>query len=531
MVIKRIRTIFKMCFFVAIILLSGLNRKNVNAMVTIFPDVDKAGMISSSVFNLSPFYRSYYSGTPANTWFMSSSRVNVTAMYRVVINSSTMDPSLSLGSGMAFRSGGVTLASSHNYFPNVGDKIDFSYIPDNPLMMDSTNLSNMAYGKWVDNLGEVVDKKTIEDDGLFFDIHAFTGLNTAVASSNTYITAIKPSVYMESSNPSVISCSGMSCNVLSSGYAKVYPVFGVFPYRAWSVIYFERPPFYAYIDSDKTIYDGKGYIQDFSYNNTEFSSSPFASGSNDTGIGYATDTSISIIYWDMYPTASVINGACGGTDGTYLNTDISWRVPACASGTPDSDPTINPFLNIGETKIWQCVGSGAGRNPDPTCTATRNYATPNVTLTASPSNFSDVNGGTMAVPSTVQTNLTWAISNEPSACAGSCVCDFTEVETSTTISNISYPATSSSLRTIPLSDHNYSITCRNTQGLSDTDTEFVNVECSPQTGTVACNKPCGPGNQITPNLDADCNITNSVGPACVGNPSCPAGTDFKEVAP
>lgn len=65
-----------------------------------------------------------------------------------------------------------------------------------------------------------------------------------------------------------------------------------------------------------------------------------------------------------------IDGVCGNAQGNYVTTDTAWRNPACSVGAVSpSDPTIGDFLTIGETKNWQCLGSGAGISAS--CSATR----------------------------------------------------------------------------------------------------------------------------------------------------------------
>lgn len=152
-----------------------------------------------------------------------------------------------------------------------------------------------------------------------------------------------------------------------------------------------------------------------------------------------------------------------------------------------------------------------------------------VTLTPTlPANINNINNGTMT-PGTANVNLAWTIANEAQVCASGCECSFVEGGAFTGFNP--YPATNSASKPIVKGNNNFEIYCRNTEGAHDNALATVLATCSVQTGPPACDKPCGPGNTVTPTLNNNCSITNSSVPGCPGNPNCPASTSFEEVRP
>lgn len=364
---------------------------------------------------------------------------------------------------------------------SVGENINFAYSPDIPYDNYSFNgLNGSIYG-------EIRATATAPLGISYLKSHGRLITQAGIFSHYFYGFSALPPVYMSSNNSGVVSCSGMSCVATGVGTAVVTANIG------------ETPTVLEY--------------------DTIFSSDYYQSWV-DTLYGKT-------LTWTITVSNPVVNGSCGSAQGSYVPTDTVWRAPFCSSGTPS--PATLTFPTLGSTTSWQCIGSGTGHT-DATCNATKNYANPTVTLTASPATITNINNNTLT-PGTANTTLTWNITNQAQACGGLCTCDLTDVASGSTTSNIAYPITNSSTKTIGPGTHDYSVTCRNPQNNTGNDTETVIATCTPQTGSPACDKPCGSGNEIRPTLDTNCSSSNvSTGNSC-NNGNCPVGSEFKEIAP
>lgn len=442
-----------------------------------------------------------------------------------------------LGSGYISVNHRVGMTSG-GYSVNPGQSISFNYNPDDPYFLLNNGTWDTPYGEWTDSVSNIYYAKFgpysemknsfssgsdasymgyIKDHGQFF-----CGDSCIDQYGYFYWTAVKPSVSIVSSNPGVISCRGMNCTAISPGEATLTSNIDQTNARAWAkVVYTFMNGTYFFMNP--------GAYADFTGVVTGLYCSSVTTSGISPGSFYLPATSMS---WTINVSSPFINGSCGSAQGSYLPTDTTWRVPFCNSGTPS--PAAPAFPAIGATTSWQCIGVGAGRNPDPTCTATRNYATPNVNLNINPPTITNINNNTLT-PGTTNITLNWNITNESSACNGNCVCNLTDLDSGSTGGDISYltsnPNTRRTNQTIGSGTHNYSINCRNPQNLSGNAPASITATCTFQKGTPACDKLCGPGNTVTPKLNDDCSITNSSVVGCSGNPNCPAGTQFEEVRP
>lgn len=238
--------------------------------------------------------------------------------------------------------------------------------------------------------------------------------------------------------------------------------------------------------------------------------------------GWLTVNGVTIAYSKTCSSA----GACGNRSTTYAASILDWPGGSvyCSVGSALSSPA---FPNYAQTVTWTCGGVNGGPN-SPLCSATRNLDTPAVTLTPTPASVSNINNNTLT-PGTANITLNWNISNEAQACGTGCDCSFVEGGVPTGYNP--YLTTKSANKTIGPGTTNFEITCRNPQNISGNATASVTATCTPQSGPPACDKPCGPGNTITPTLGNNCITNNSIVAGCPGNPNCPASTSFEEVRP
>jgi polygalacturonase len=89
---------------------------------------------------------------------------------------------------------------------------------------------------------------------------------------------------------------------------------------------------------------------------------------------YHEDPTPAAYSWEV--AIAPVNGTCGAAQGTYLATDTYWRDPVCATGLPS--PLLPwPFLALGATMNWQCVGENGGTTASCSATRASNAVIPN----------------------------------------------------------------------------------------------------------------------------------------------------------
>jgi hypothetical protein len=114
---------------------------------------------------------------------------------------------------------------------SVGDTVPFIYYPDNPFFTASGGLWDTPYGSWCTSI----------NDRCFGDITS-VGLYITSNYGNggyLYFTGVKPPVELISSNPTVLSCSGLSCQAKMAGQSQVTMKVGYTPIRAWARIHYK----------------------------------------------------------------------------------------------------------------------------------------------------------------------------------------------------------------------------------------------------------------------------------------------------
>lgn len=376
---------------------------------------------------------------------------------------------------------------------DIGTPINFAYNPDDPFFLNGGfSYWDTPYGEWRNDVNEAVSSATLTSRGqLIYDGSNFPGY--------IYWIASRPSVYMTSTNPAVVSCSGMSCWAVGSGVAQVRANIDGTMARAKMNIYTNR---FGWLSDQNIRY--------FSGNKT-----------TDSAINMLPATSM---VWAIAVTSPVTNGACGNARGDYIPASTTWRSPACARGTPDNDIITTPFLNPGETKTWNCIGSGTGHTND-FCTATRKLPIPDVVINPPVTNIS-LNNNSVAVSSKI-VNLNWRINNAAQACGSGIGC--TCIASGSWSGGKTYPNNQSVTVGTP-GVNNFTLTCTNPTGDSNNDTAVVNAGCDIFADAGVCNQPCGDGNLIRTTVDSACNIGSATMGTCnLGN--CPVSTEFQEIRP
>ncbi len=107
---------------------------------------------------------------------------------------------------------------------NIGETVDFTYSPDKPFFTASGGAWDTPYGAWCEN----INSRCGGSWQRFYPVHG--GWEGKVL-----WTAVKPDVYMSSSNPSVIKCSGMACTAVGPGNATLTAHIGKTKARIWAL--------------------------------------------------------------------------------------------------------------------------------------------------------------------------------------------------------------------------------------------------------------------------------------------------------
>ncbi len=124
----------------------------------------------------------------------------------------------------------VTKNISGNTF-NVGQNFNFSYNPTNPYFTGWGGAWDTPYGRWCSSINSACfGRGNIRRVG--------QRINPVAGGWYGYVmwTAVKPSVYISSSNSSVVRCSGMKCAAVGPGTTRLTAHIGKTRARIWSYI-------------------------------------------------------------------------------------------------------------------------------------------------------------------------------------------------------------------------------------------------------------------------------------------------------
>lgn len=109
---------------------------------------------------------------------------------------------------------------------SIGATVPFIYNPDNPWFIGSGGIWDTPYGSWCAGI----------NDRCFGDITS-VGLYITSPYGNQgylYFTGVKPPVELVSSNPAVLTCSGLSCLAKTPGQSQVTMKVSYTPIRVWA---------------------------------------------------------------------------------------------------------------------------------------------------------------------------------------------------------------------------------------------------------------------------------------------------------
>jgi len=106
----------------------------------------------------------------------------------------------------------------------IGQSINFVYNPNRPFFTASGGAWDTPYGAWCSSINS-------RCGGTWQHFYPVAG----GWEGYVLFTAVRPSVYMTSSNPSVIKCSGMSCRAVGPGRATLTAHISKTPTRIWAL--------------------------------------------------------------------------------------------------------------------------------------------------------------------------------------------------------------------------------------------------------------------------------------------------------
>jgi hypothetical protein len=224
---KILKTGLAIVLFLVLILLGFLflRRRKINKDLTLLLILG-TGLMFSQMFSVRPVDASYYqksstvSQSYGHAWWLSVDQ-GCSAIYNKygASNRQIATGNLSIVHRVGMTSGDYTV------YP--GAAVNFVYQPDNPFFTAYGGPWDTPYGAWCSGINTYC--KNIKN-GQY--------ITSSVNGLPGYIlwTAVKPSVYMTSSNSAIIKCSGMNCTAVSPGTAVLTANIPATQARIWSYI-------------------------------------------------------------------------------------------------------------------------------------------------------------------------------------------------------------------------------------------------------------------------------------------------------